>query len=140
MVSERLDNLATCIRDLREIAKKEPNTVIDTACSYLSLFLEKLCTHELPAERRDGIQMHREVIYPLYEYENFSEIIWAKIRADVQIDLEKFLTNFEKEAGFRPVTNAEADKLLHFSDIIRVSGLNPDDQLQFMGYRIYKKR
>lgn len=40
----RLNNLASCISDLRKMEEKEPNTVIHTAITYLDVFLEKLCT------------------------------------------------------------------------------------------------
>ena len=136
----RIESLAMTIQDLRRMAEKEPSTVVDNAVRYLSIFLEKLCTHELPNESGKGFEMHREVIYPLLEYETFNDVIWAKIRADVEVSIDSLLSNYEEAYGFEPVTIEESMPFWN-EDIMKVSFIHRyDEQLQFMGYKIYKKK
>ena len=134
-------NIASTISDLRRLREQEgPSTVIDNAIAYLDRYLEQLCTHELPTERGRGFQMHRELIYPLYEYDSYSDIIWAKVRADVEVSIDEFLSNYESVYGFEPVIIRDA---LPYFDKDKIKGSfirRYDDQLEFRGYKIYKKK
>ena len=120
------------------MVKDEPSTPIENAIMYLDMFLEKICTHELPEEHTRGLVMHRAVIYPLQEYEACSDVIWAKIRADVQVSIDDLLSNYEESYGFEPVTVAEVEPFLNF-EVINRDG-NEHEQVHFKGYKIYKKK
>ena len=141
MASEKqIENIVSCIQDLREIVKNEPNPAVSNAIGYLDLFLEKLCTHELPEERTDGLRLRREVIYPLPEYNLFSSTIWAKLRLDMEVKLDELLSNYEHEYGFEPVMDTEAQPFLDDSLKLAIMHSKNDRQLELRGYKIYKKK
>ena len=135
----RLDNLATTIQDLREMAEKDPSTPITNAIAYLDIFLEKLCTKELPPSYLSAGTLHHSIVCPLSEWESYSDEITAKIRSAFEVKIDELLANYEEAYELEPVTVAEVEKYIEFPYL---SCLPPDKdgQAEFMGYKIYKKK
>ena len=133
-----IENIASTIQDLRRIVKDEPSTPIENAISYLDMFLEKLCTHELPEKHTKGLVMHRELIYPLLTYNKTSNLVWAKLRMEAEVQIDELLSNYEESYGLEPVTVAEVEPFLNF-EVVNKDG-NEHEQVHFKGYKIYKKK
>lgn len=135
----RLDNLATTIQDLREMAEKEPSTPITNAIAYLDIFLEKLCTKELPSSHISAGTLHHSMICPLPDWESFGDEYMVKIRSDFEVKIDELLANYEEAYGLEPVTNDELSEFVErVGDIAKT--MHGKSQVEFHGYKIYKKK
>ncbi len=81
--------------------------------------------------------IHCELIVPYEEFQQNSEIVWAKIRADMETHMDALLKSFEEMYGFEPVYCSEALPFLNFENVIEIK---PNRQLEMFGYKIYKKK
>lgn len=92
----KIENLASCIRNLRDIAKNEkPNPTIDSAILYLDIFLEKLCTKEITVEELPIGTLRMDVIIPAYEYEiGINQYLSEKIKASLEYKIDELLANY----------------------------------------------
>lgn len=135
----RLDNLATTIQDLREMAEKEQSTPITNAIAYLDIFLEKLCTKELPSSHLSFGTLHHRMVCPLPEWESFHDQVMVKICSDFEVKIDELLENYEEAYGLEPVTNEELSEFMErVGDTVKYN--HGKDQFQFHGYKIYKKK
>ena len=135
----RLDNLATTIQDLREMAEKDPSTPVTNAIAYLDIFLEKLCTAELSSSCISAGTIRHSIICPLPEWEYNQDVIMAKIRSDFEVKIDELLANYEKVYGLEPVTNDELSEFVErVGDIAKT--MRGKSQMEYRGWKIYKKK
>ena len=135
----RLDNLASTIQDLREMAKKEPSTPIINAIAYLDIFLEKLCTKELPPSYITAGTIHHRMILPESDWQYSQDVLMAKICSDFEVKIDELLANYEEVYGLEPVTYEEmSDVFTRCGD--KAKYMHGKEQVRYMGWKIYKKK
>lgn len=135
----KIENLASCIRNLREIAKEKPNAIIDSAILYLDIFLEKLCTKEIVVEEFPTGTLRMDIIIPAYEFEIGMENFYSeKIKASFEYKMDEILANYEQVYGLEPVTVEDALPYLNTPNYVEIQP--SDEQMQMYGYKIYKKK
>lgn len=135
----RTDNLATTIQDLREMAKKDPSTPITNAIAYLDIFLEELCTKELPSSQLSAGAIHHRMVCPLPDWESFHDQMMVKICSDFEVKIDELLANYEEVYGLEKVTYDELSEFIERNaGIAKITHGN--SQVECYGYKIYKKK
>ena len=133
-----LNNLASCIEDLRRMEEKDPSAPIQAAITYLDIFLEKLCTHEIVFERKSYSTLCMNmIIYPEMAHLQLYEGV-AMIKATLEWNLADALKNFGDAYGFEPVTLRETQRYFPDPRFVRKDE-DLDQQATLCGYKLYKK-
>lgn len=138
-----LDKLAKCIQDLRKLNDESPNETIQNATYYLDIFLEKLITKEIEVKKYGAGTLRMNMICPPDDLIESGFMDWTarRIEASFEWEMDKVLSNYEKDYGLEPFTNEDAKNLRMCMDVI--TGEFPHDnngQVQFFGNKIYKKK
>ena len=130
------EHLARTIRSLRELEEKEPNTVIQDACSFLDIFLEKLVTKEIVFEKLPYGTLRMNLYVPPEEMNDIGlHYAAAKITASFEYEIQKLLERYDDLRGFERVTWSDMIPIL--KDDFRC---DPSQPFDFWGYAFYKKK
>ena len=137
-----LDKLAKCIQDLRKFDEETPNETVHDAIVYLDIFLEKLLSREIEVKKYGCGTLRMNMIIPPDEFPPTGFLDWTKrrIEASFEWEMDKVLSNYEKDYGLEPFTNEDAKLLHRYMNVITGEfPVDDNDQVQFFGHKIYKK-